>query len=181
MKSTRIYKKKGRGKKKENMESPAVWSAPSTPVFINSAPQQSQYFPSLSITYALQYLLSPSPKVWVSLRLLRALAINIGGRWWGGEGASVQSGRKESTPSLPMPKVFFCFFFNKAVRFDCRPGVIVTRCGTSVSPRRFPAAALDAGQRGCVQTAGPNLISLERKLHRLVSPPHLHTHRLPGT
>lgn len=86
------------------MESPAVWSAPSTPVFINSALQQSQYFRSLSITYALQYLLSPSPKVSVSLRLLRVLAINMGGRWRGG--ASVQSGRKESTLSLPMPKVF---------------------------------------------------------------------------
>lgn len=88
------------------MESPAVWSAP---LFINSALQQSQYFCSVSITYALQYLLSPSPKLSVSLRLLRALAINIGG-------ASTQSGRKESTLSLRMPKVF-----NKAVRFDCRP------------------------------------------------------------
>lgn len=61
------------------MESPAVWSAPSTPLFINSALQQSQYFCSLSITWALQYLLSPSQKLSVSLRLLRALAINIGG------------------------------------------------------------------------------------------------------
>lgn len=32
-----------------------------------------------------------------------------GGGEWGG--ASVQSGRKESTPSLPMPKAFFFFFF----------------------------------------------------------------------
>lgn len=102
------------------MESPAVWSARSTPVFINSAPQQSQYFPSLSITYALQYLLSPSPKVWVSLRLLRALAINIGGRWRG-VGGSFRAKREERVDSLITHAKGFFFFCNKAVRFDCRP------------------------------------------------------------
>lgn len=93
------------------MARPAVWSAPSTPLFINSALQESQYFCSVSITDTLQYLLSPSPKLSLSLRLLRVLAINIGGG-----GGGVQSRRKESTLSLRMPKVF-----NKAGRFDCRP------------------------------------------------------------
>lgn len=75
------------------MARPAVWSAPSTPLFINSALQESQYFCSVSITDTLQYLLSPSPKLSLSLRLLRVLAINIGG---GGGGRAKQEERVDS-------------------------------------------------------------------------------------
>lgn len=141
MKSIRIYKKKN-----QNIESPAVWSTPSTPLFINSALQQSQYFCSLSMTYTLQYLLSPAPKLSVSLPLLRTLAINIGG-------ASMQSGRKESALSLRMllTKLYALIAAQRncyQMRYKC------------LSPH-FAVAALDGGQRGSAWIAGQNLISLE--------------------
>lgn len=62
------------------------------------------------------------------------------------------------------------------------PDIIVTRCSFEylVSPH-FTVAALDEGQRGSVRITSQNLISLERKLCRLVSlciqtlPTHIHT------